>query len=78
MDYGLVFKIIGALGLILISFGIINKNRANQDWLYILGGVCLEAYSIYLQDPIFIILQIVFTIAAVYDLIQVRRKVRSE
>jgi len=78
MDYSLVFKIIGAVGLILITFGVVNKNRVTQDWLYIIGGLCLEAYSIYLKDPIFIILQIVFTIAAIYDLIQVKRKVGSK
>jgi hypothetical protein len=63
-----LFKLIGAAGLLLISVGIITKKRTQQDWLYIAGGLCLEAYSIYLGDLIFIILQVVFTIAAVYDL----------
>ncbi len=65
-----MFKIIGALGLILISVGILTKQRKRQDILYILGGVCLEVYSIHLRDIIFIILQIVFTLAAIYDLIK--------
>lgn len=63
-----LFELIGAAGLLLISVGIITKKRSRQDWLYIAGGLCLEAYSIYLGDLIFIILQIVFTAAAVYDL----------
>lgn len=63
-----LFELIGAAGLLLISVGIITKKRSQQDWLYIAGGLCLEAYSIYLGDLIFIILQIVFTAAAVYDL----------
>jgi lipid-A-disaccharide synthase-like uncharacterized protein len=62
-----IFKIIGALGIILISIGILSKNRRKQDVFYILGGICLEAYSIYLSDTIFIILQIIFTLAAIYD-----------
>lgn len=65
-----MFKIIGALGIILISIGIISKNRKRQDVFYVLGGVCLEIYSIYLQDCIFIVLQIIFILAAVYDLIK--------
>ncbi|MFH1055493.1 MAG: hypothetical protein V1744_05310 [Candidatus Altiarchaeota archaeon] len=65
------FKIIGALGLILISLGIINKKRKIQDILYILGGICLEFYSIYIGDLVFIILQLIFISAAVYDLIKV-------
>ncbi len=65
-----IFKIVGALGIILISIGILNKKRKSQDILYIFGGVCLELYSIYIGDLIFIILQIIFTLAAVYDLIK--------
>ncbi|MDD4332830.1 MAG: hypothetical protein PHT51_01845 [Patescibacteria group bacterium] len=63
-----IFKLIGAFGLLVISLGIIKKDRLAQDVLYILGGVCLEIYSIFLGDYIFIILQIVFTCSAIYDL----------
>jgi len=69
-----IFKIIGAIGLLFISVGIITKERKNQDILYILGGVFLEIYSIYLGDWIFIILQIVFTFSAVYDIKRVLTK----
>ncbi len=68
------FKIIGAAGLVLISIGIISKQRKIQDSFYVAGGLCLEAYSIYLGDIIFIILQIIFTLAALYDLVKVRLK----
>jgi len=68
------FKIIGAVGLIFISIGIITKQRKKQDVLYILGGLCLGTYSFYLEDLIFIILQIVFTIAAIYDLVKIKIK----
>lgn len=67
-----LFKTIGALGIILISIGIINKKRKVQDIFYILGGICLEIYSIWLGDSIFIILQIIFTLAAVYDFIKIQ------
>lgn len=69
-----IFKIIGAAGLLLISVGIITKKRKTQDVLYIIGGLCLEAYSIYLGNIIFIILQIIFTLAAIYDLVKVQFK----
>ena len=65
-----MFKLIGALGLVLISVGIVTKERKRQDILYIVGGICLEVYSIHLRDIIFIILQIIFTLAAIYDLIK--------
>lgn len=69
-----IFKIIGAVGLIVISAGIVTKERKTQDVLYIIGGICLEAYSIYLGDLIFIMLQIIFTLAAMYDLIKITVK----
>ena len=68
-----LMKLVGALGLVLISTGIITKRRKTQDLLYILGGVFLEAYSIYLGDLIFTLLQIIFTIAAIYDLVRLKR-----
>jgi len=68
-----LFKIIGAIGLLLISIGIITKNRKTQNQLYIVGSVCLEAYSIYLGDTVFIILQIIFTLASIYDLIKITK-----
>jgi hypothetical protein len=68
-----IFKIIGGAGLLLISGGILTKKRSQQDILYIVGGLCLEAYSIYLGDWIFIVLQIIFTIAAVWDLMQIKK-----
>lgn len=66
----IAFKIIGALGIILIAIGILNKRRKVQNIYFIGGGICLEVYSIYIQDYIFIILQIIFILAALYDLIK--------
>ncbi len=67
-----ILRFIGALGLVLISIGVIIKKRETQDIYYIIGGICLEIYSIYIGDLIFIILQIIFTLSATYDLVQIR------
>lgn len=69
-----IFKIIGATGLLLIAIGIVIRRRRTQDILYICGGLCLEAYSIYLGDIIFIVLQIIFTMAALYDFLAYSKK----
>jgi lipid-A-disaccharide synthase-like uncharacterized protein len=66
------FKIIGSVGLFFISIGILIKKRTTQDILYILGGISLEIYSLYLEDMIFIILQIFFIASAIYDLLKIR------
>ncbi len=70
----IIFIIIGAIGLILISIGVISKKRKKQDIFYISGGISLLAYSISLRNVIFIILQSVFIIVSIYDLIKLKRK----
>ncbi len=69
-----LFKLIGAVGLILIAIGVITKQRKTQDKYYLVGGLFLIAYSIYIKDVVFIILQIIFLIAAGYDLVTVGKE----
>ena len=69
-----LFEIIGALGLISIIIGVLNKKRKTQNIFYILGGILLLTYSISLKNIIFIILQSAFTLAATYDLIRGKKK----
>ena len=66
------FYILGIIGLILIIAGVLikNRNRKIRDILYIFGGITLTAYSFYIKDVIFIVLQIIFILVAVYDLIK--------
>jgi len=66
----MIFKILGALGLILITIGTLIKNRKEEHVLFLLGGLSLLVYSISIRDPIFIPLQIIFTIASAYYLIK--------
>ncbi len=70
----ILFEIIGALGLFSIIVGVITKKRKYQDIYYIFGGLFLLAYSISIKNIIFIILQSVFTLAAIYDLIKIKKK----
>ncbi|MBS3157792.1 hypothetical protein J4206_00720 [Candidatus Woesearchaeota archaeon] len=65
-----LFKLIGAVGLILIALGVITKQRKVQDKYYLLGGLFLTVYSIYIKDVVFIVLQIIFLVAAGYDLVK--------
>jgi lipid-A-disaccharide synthase-like uncharacterized protein len=69
----ITFKILGALGLIFITLGVLSKNRIRQNILFIIGGLLLEAYSIYLRDPIFIPLQAIFTLAALYEMYKLKK-----
>jgi len=69
-------KLLGTIGLILIIIGILikPKNRKVRDILYILGGLALASYSIYIKDNIFITLQIIFVLIAIYDFFKILKK----
>lgn len=68
----IVFKTLGAIGLLLITWGIFIKKEIKQDWIFALGGMCLLAYSISLRDPIFITLQVVFTLASLFEVYKIK------
>lgn len=66
--------IFGIVGLLLITVGLWIKKEKMQDVIYIVGGVALLAYSIHKEDPVFIILQIVFIISALLELVKLLRQ----
>lgn len=67
MVSGLLFKVLGVFGLVFIILGVTLRKKKQEDLSFIAGGVLLCAYSAYLKDPIFILLQVVFTAVAIYD-----------
>lgn len=66
-------QIIGILGLICIIAGVLLRHRKKRDIIYIIGGLLLTYYSYTLGDTIFLTLQVVFVLVAMYDLGQKRR-----
>ncbi len=74
----LFFKLVGAFGIILISIGILTKKRKIEDIYYIFGGLFLTAYSIFIGDIIFIVLQMVFISSALYDLVKIQFPEKTE
>jgi len=70
----ILYKLIGIAGMLLITYGVFNKRRGNQDLMFAIGGLCLLIYSIYLRDFIFIILQITFTSASLYEMYKIKNK----
>jgi hypothetical protein len=71
IDLG-ISKIIAIAGLIFIIIGVVmsssekNTKKKHAYIILAIGGICLEIYSIYIKDPIFIILQGVFVISSIY------------
>jgi len=62
--------IFGIIGLLVISYAVwVRKEKPRDEW-FIFGGTMLLVYSISIHDPVFIILQIVFIISALLELIK--------
>jgi len=70
----MIFKVIGAIGLLFITYGVITKKAILRNIVFIIGGLALLIYSSYLKDPVFIPLQIIFTIASIYELYILTKK----
>lgn len=70
----ILFRSIGAIGLLLITSGILLHGSKKQNVLFAMGGVCLLIYSMYLKDPVFIPLQIIFTAASLYEIYKLKHK----
>lgn len=66
--------IFGVIGLVLISYAIWIKNETKQDIAFLIGGVSLLIYSIFIQDIIFITLEVVYILSVSIELIKLRKK----
>lgn len=64
----ILFKILGVLGLLLITYGISVRAPVKRSYLFAVGGVLLFLYSAFLRDVIFTILQIIFTLSSVHEI----------
>jgi len=75
-----IFHIISIIGLISIILGTIlisMRRKLQRRYTYpllIIGGICLELYSIYIKDTIFIVLQGIFIISSIYGLIKLHEQ----
>lgn len=69
-----IWRVLGVIGMLLVSTGILQRqNKRNRNILFLFGGLLLLCYSIYLRDILFIVLQLVFSGAAVYELITTKK-----
>ena len=69
-----IAKALGAIGLVVIIWGISIKSRKYRNLFFVFGGIGLLIYSIYLKDPIFIPLQIVFILAGLFEIYKLSKK----
>lgn len=69
-----MFIIFGIIGLLVISFAIWLRDERKQDFYFVVGGISLLIYSISIGDIIFIILQIVFIISALIEILKLSKK----
>ncbi len=70
----ILFKIIGAIGLMFVSAGMLVKNRQTRDVLCAIGAMGLLAYSVFLKDIIFIVLQSMYILITLIDRARYNKK----
>ena len=71
-------QIFGILGLIAIISGILFRSQKFIDEIaLIIGGILLTVYSFYIGDMIFVTLQLVFTVVAIYDLHRAKKNLKN-
>ncbi len=63
----IVAKLLGIIGLLVVTRGIFVRARRTQCLIFALGGCFLILYSAYLRDTVFILLQLVFIVSSVYE-----------
>lgn len=69
-----MYTLIGIIGLLVISFAVWMKNERKQDIFFMIGGVLMFVYSISIDSAIFAVLQAVFVLSALFELIKLSRK----
>ncbi len=75
-----IFTIIAVIGLVSIIIGtlmISSKKSIRRRYTYpllLLGGICLEIYSVYIGDLIFIVLQGVYILITIYGIVRINEK----
>ncbi len=72
------FTILGAMGLGFVTLGVLQRNELKSDYLFVLGGIFLEAYSIYIKSWVFIVLQIVFILGSLYEIIKIKKEKKKK
>jgi hypothetical protein len=63
---GLLSKICGMLGIVFMCLGVTKK----LNWCFLVAGLLLLIYSVFLGDFIFIVLQLIFIIVTIIDMVK--------
>lgn len=77
MDIFYIIGIIGLLSIIAGTFMISGGRKIKRKRIYpflLAGGVCLAIYSFYINDVIFIILQISYILIVIYDILRLKKR----
>ncbi len=67
----IVLVVLGALGVVLMAYGIFLEKERQQDAVFAFGSLFLGAYSVYIQNWIFIIAFGVFFLGSTWEYIMI-------
>ncbi len=67
----LVVHIVAILGAVLLTYSVFLEAERRQDFVFLLAGVCLLVYAIWLQNTILIIAFAGFAAASLFELVEI-------
>jgi Ca2+/Na+ antiporter len=69
----IIINVVGMLGALLVGYGVFLEAEKRQDIVFMLAGMCLFVYAIWLASPVTMIAMALFTLASTYEFIQIMR-----
>ena len=69
----IIINVVGMLGALLLVYAIFLEAEKRQDAVFMIGGMCLFVYGLWLGSPVLTIAMALFVLASTYEFIQIMR-----
>lgn len=67
----IIIHVVALLGAILISYGVFLEAEKRQDAVFMIGGLALLVYALWIPNKIFCIATGLFTLSAGFEFVQI-------
>lgn len=69
----IIIHVVAMLGVLLITYAVFLEAEKRQDFVFLIGGMCLMVYALSLKSPIFVLAMLGLITASTYEIIQIMR-----
>lgn len=67
----IIIHVVAMLGAILVSYGVFLEEEKRQDAVFLIGGLALFVYALWLPSPVFMVATGLFTLASGYEFFRI-------